>query len=370
MSTCAVVGAQFGSEGKGNVVGHIARNYDIHVRVGAANAGHTIYVTDMDRLDGRGQGDPEKHVMQQIPCAAYANPDAEVCVGPGALISPKIFGQELRFLADWRRERGLDPKLVRVDYRAHVIHEEQIEEEGRSGLGDRIGSTSTRAREGIGVAQADRVMRERRCRIAGSELGGSAFPEWDLICIGNVPEFIHRSGWDTLLEGTQGTGLSITTGLFPYLTSRNTTAAGLCADAGVAPTSLDRVILVARTFPIRVAGNSGPFASPSRELDWSEVGIDPENERTTVTKLLRRVATFSMPQLKEACYLNGATEIALMFADYLDPALAGASNEDDYNLDDYPAVAELVRAIERDCDVPVTMVGTGRNTILDVRYRT
>lgn len=367
MTVCAVVGAQFGSEGKGNVVAHIAQDYGIHVRVGAANAGHTIYTRDPNAIFDN-QGDPwEKHVMQQIPCAAYANPDAEVMIGPGALISPEILGRELRFLAAWRKERGLPRILVHVDYRAHVIHEEQIEEEARSGLGDRIGSTSTRAREGIGIAQADRVMRERRCRIAGSELANSSFPEWDLIHICNVPELIQHAHWSILLEGTQGTGLSITTGRFPYLTSRNTTSAGLCADAGVAPTRLDRVILVARTYPIRVAGNSGPFDIASVELDWSEIGIDPERERTSVTKLLRRVATFSMPQMREACYLNGATEIALMFGDYLDPTIAGAVSEDDVCLADYARVDEMVRAIERECGVPVTMVGTGRNTILDIR---
>lgn len=389
MSTCAVVGGQFGSEGKGNVVAHIANQYDVHARVGAANAGHTIYVPK-ERIDchcdavGINQetegcvhwtgikcsleGSWEKHVMQQIPCAAYANPHAIVCIGPGALISPEIFGNELRFLRNWRRERGLPDKPVHVDYRAHVIHGEQIEEEARSGLGDRIGSTSTRAREGVGVAQADRVMREQRCRLAAVELSLASFPEWDLVRICDVPKMIHnaRHGQGVLLEGTQGTGLSITTGYFPYVTSRNTTSAGLAADVGVAPNSLDRVILVCRTYPIRVAGNSGPFALPSRELRWSEIGIDPETERTTVTKLLRRVATFSMPQIVEACRLNGATEIALMFADYIDPAIAGATYGDDLNLIDYPKVEEMVRSIEQDCGVPVSMLGTGPRTIWDL----
>lgn len=371
MSVCAVVGAQYGSEGKGNVVAHIAGEYGVHVRVGAANAGHTIYTKDPNAIFDH-QGDPrEKHVMQQIPCAAYANPDADVFIGPGALISPEIFGNELRFLRDWRRERGLPEKLVFVDYRAHVIHEEQIEEEVKSGLGDRIGSTSTRAREGIGVAQADRVMRERRCRLAGDELDSSSFPEWDLIHLVDVPRLIHDrrlKNHQVLLEGTQGTGLSLTTGPFPYLTSRNTTAAGLCADAGVAPTALDRVILVARTYPIRVAGNSGPWMAPSRELDWGALGIDPENERTTVTKLLRRVATFSMPQLQEACCLNGATEIALMFADYLDPTIAGLTYNSAYppDLQAYPKVFDMVQAIERDCGVAVSMIGTGKDTILQL----
>lgn len=363
---CAVVGAQFGSEGKGNVVAHIAKDYAHHVRVGAANAGHTIYVPEKFG-SAEVSGEFEKHVMQQIPCAAYANPGARVYIGPGALISPEIFGGELRFLADWRKERGLPPIVVEVDYRAQVIHEAQIEEEVASGLGDRIGSTSARAREGIGVAQADRVMRSKRCLTAQESFCDTSFPEWDLVHITDVPMLLDYRARDTgiLLEGTQGTDLSLTTGMFPYVTSRNTTSAGLCADAGVAPTKLDRVILVARTYPIRVAGESGPFASGSREIRWGQIGIDPENERTTVTKLLRRVATFSLEQIQKACVLNGATEIALMFCDYLEPSIAGECGQQfNLPLGRYSKVQELITLIEAATDTPVTILGTGPHSIL------
>lgn len=361
----AVVGGQFGSEGKGLVVGEIATDYGVHVRVGAANAGHTLYTTDPDT------GELEKHVMQQLPCAAYANPDADLVIGPGALISQHIFYKELERWAEWRAQRGYPKKRAIVDPRAHVITDAQIKREQESDLAERIGSTSTKAKEGIGAAAADRVMRESRCETAGDFYHDEHECRLD-ICIANenielrdtthIANDLQRR---VMLEGTQGTGLSLTTGFFPYVTSRNTTAAGLAADAGAAPTHIDRVILVCRTFPIRVAGNSGPFHHGSEEIGWEDVGIDPENERTTVTKLVRRVATFSIEQVYEAVRLNGATEIALTFADYLDPEVYGKIGP--FLSEEAPNTSNLIREIERTCDVPVTFIGTGPHSTMRKR---
>ena len=338
MSVTALVGGQFGSEGKGAVIAHIAPDYDIHVRVGAANAGHTLYTQDWEpdgpEQNGRFQeGGPvwEKHVMQQLPCAAYANPQATLCIGPGAQISPEILCAELDRLHKWRRERRLGwPAPIYVDPRAHVITEAQIALEAASGLAERIGSTSTIAREGIGAAQAERVMRSDLCVTAGTFFQDGLDEAWGVI-LTDVPMYLVRAdaaGHRILLEGTQGTGLSLTTGFFPYTTSRNTTAAGLAADCGVAPNLIGEVIGVFRTYPIRVAGPSGPFYEDSVEVSWADLGVDPENERTTVTKKVRRVATWSDRQLWEAVRLNGITKIALTFVDYLDGDEGGEAATD------------------------------------------
>ncbi len=370
MNVCAVVGGQFGSEGKGAVVGHIARKYGHHVRVGAANAGHTVYTPDYSKLPVTGPSNVpmsyEKHVMQQIPCAAYANPKADLYIGPGAQISHEIFEAELRRLTWWRGERGLSGPRVHVDRRAQVITYEHIEREQQSGLAERIGSTSTIAKEGIGAAQAARVMRDETCVQVGEwyEIQGG-IPEG--VQLTDTPNLLNRVAWTDegiLLEGTQGTGLSLTTGDFPYVTSRNPTSAGLCADAGLAPTHLDRVILVVRSYPIRVAGPSGPFAPDSIELTWEAIGVNPEKERTTVTKKIRRVATFSMMQVYHAAQMNGATEIALMFADYVDPSVAGVSGDDPGDWLRGP-VSELVHQIEDCVGIPVTYVGTGPHSMIE-----
>lgn len=368
-NVCCVVGGQFGSEGKGAVVGHIAKDYRHHVRVGAANAGHTVYTARCIQGHKGPCGEfieHEKHVMQQLPCAAYANPDATLYLGPGAQISHEILNNEMEKLAAWREGRGLPrwPRIV-MDPRAHVINEEHIAREQQSGLAERIGSTSTIAKEGIGAAQAARVMRDESCWTAGAMYYDDNAADSGLM-LDYVPNLINRAAWDregVLLEGTQGTGLSLTTGPFPFVTSRNTTAAGLCADSGMAPTELDRVILVVRSYPIRVAGPSGPFAYGSTEIDWRDIGIDPEKERTTVTKKVRRVATFSMQQVYEAAMMNGATEIALMFADYLDPSIAGVQGIDPGHIKG--RVGEFIDEVEQAVGLPITMVGTSPYTIID-----
>jgi adenylosuccinate synthase len=364
----ALVGGQFGSEGKGLIAGHIAHEYYHHVRVGAANAGHTVYTVDHVPFQGdAGLEHYGKHVMQSIPCAAYANPDASLYIGPGALISPDIFLEELSELDTWRRIRDMSPAMVYVDRRAHVVTQEQIDREQLSDLAVRIGSTSTIAKEGIGVAQAARVMREEACVPAWEWFGDTSLVAEGLVMLTDVP-FELASAESVLLEGTQGTGLSLTTGPFPYVTSRNTTAAGLLADCGVAPTRLDRVIIVCRTFPIRVAGNSGPFYPDSREIAWNDIGINPEQERTTVTKKIRRVATFSHAQVAEAVVLNGATEIALTFCDYIDPNLFGVSGDMTQDeLEDYPETSKMVEEIETNLGIAVRFLGTGPHSVVNLK---
>jgi adenylosuccinate synthase len=360
VTVCAVVGGQFGSEGKGAVTAYLARTYDHHVRAGAANAGHTMFST-------WGGLAPTRHVMQQVPCAAYANPLAALYLGPGALISPEILSAEMEKLHLWRAKRKLQfsgETLIYIDHHAQVISPAQIAEEQKSGLAERIGSTSTIAKEGIGVAQADRVMRAERC-VEAEEVDWNRLDDWGGIETADVPfilDTVLRANEKVLLEGTQGTGLSLTTGFFPYVTSRNTTAAGLCADCGVAPGRVDRVVLVLRTYPIRVAGPSGPFYHDSEEIDWQAIGVNPEAERTTVTRKIRRVATFSMEQAVEAVRLNGATEIALMFADYIEPFLHGSVRRAD--LDESPAMTAFIQMLEDATGIPVTMVGTGPRSII------
>jgi adenylosuccinate synthase len=325
----------------------------VHVRVGAANAGHTVIV--------HGQ----KHVLQQLPVAAYANPWAALVLGAGAMISREILEAELKANLKWRVAYGYPQLKLYVDYRAHVITPTHKKIEAASKLAQRIGSTSTIAGEGIGPAQAARVMREGYLTVEQER-------EWfaQTGCeVADTVDMLHDAllfGQDILLEGTQGTGLSNTTGQYPYVTSRNTSAAGLAADCGIGPLLLNNIIMVCRTNPIRVSGNSGPFWPDSRELSWQDLGIDPQREKTTVTKKIRRVATFSYDQVKQAARVNSATEIALTFADYLAPHVhgkAGYISAEDFDQIDF--VAPLVATIEAKAFTPVTMVGTGPDTVLE-----
>lgn len=358
----ALVGGQFGSEGKGLLAGKLARDYEIHVRVGAANAGHTLYTTSYDPATGRPRTpDPEKHVMQQIPCAAYAYPDAILIVGAGALISPEIFEAEVEANRRWRKANGHKDLRLFVDECAHVICEEHKVREQELDLAAAIGSTSSLANEGIGVAQAARALRFNYC--TAKEYFQGSYRDFRVV---NTVAMLHKADSQDipiLLEGTQGTSLSNTTGFYPYVTSRNTSAMGLAADCGVA--RLDEVIMVCRCHPIRVAGNSGPFWHDSEEIAWDDIGVNPDTELTTVTKKVRRVATFSHGQVEYNARLNGATQIALTFADYVCARLAGDTAR--YTAESaktWHALGPLIQGIEDRTKLPVRWVGTGPHSVI------
>jgi adenylosuccinate synthase len=364
----AVVGGQFGSEGKGAIAAAIARDYQMHVRVGAANAGHTVYTKTGIVNPGSGHG-MEKHVLQQLPCAAYTNPDAHLLLGPGALISPDILHREIERNEAWREANGLPIMELWIDPRAHVICSHHIKRESETDLADRIGSTSTIAREGIGAATAARVMREADCCTAEQyESHFRSMPSigYGTVVVEDTVSTLHLAKGTTniLLEGTQGTGLSLTTGFPPFTTSRNTTAAGLAADCGLGPGDIDRSIIVMRTYPIRVAGNSGPFHPDSEETSFDAIGVEPE--RTTVTKLVRRVATWSRQQALEAVWLNKApkTEIALTFVDYVCPALFGKESLIDASEEDLEKIRRFSFDISLATDVPITRLGTGPHSLI------
>ena len=247
-----------------------------------------------------------------------------------------------------------------IDARAHVIKDEHIRAESNGDLARRIGSTSVLAREGIGVAQAAKVLREASC------VQVKDVPELRRYCADTVDlintELDH--GQYVLLEGTQGFGLSLAHGHFPFVTSRDTSVSALAASVGVNHADFNTdVIGVVRTFPIRVAGPSGPFDKDSKEVSWEFVrrharAKEPIIEHTSVTRTVRRVATFSREGFTQACQVNRPTEIAVTFADYLD----WSAHETDRLT---PRIETFIEIVESISGVPVTLVKTGPQTTVD-----
>ncbi|MDO8521090.1 MAG: adenylosuccinate synthetase [bacterium] len=339
-----VAGMQFGSEGKGAIASYLAPVMSLGVRTGAANAGHTIYF--------RG----EKFIMRQIP-SAWVNPDAKLVIGVGAMVSSTLLLEEIALVEQYLPIRN----RLFIDAHAHVIQNEHVENEARSDLAKRIGSTSALSREGIGAATAAKVLRGASCVQVKDvpELGRYAADTVDLI---NTE--LDRGRY-VLLEGTQGFGLSLEHGQFPFVTSRDTSVSALVASIGVnhADFSTD-IIGVVRTFPIRVAGNSGPFDADSKEVSWEFVrhharANEPIIECTSVTNKVRRVATFSHEGFRRACQVNRPTEIALTFADYLDWSVHETGRVT-------PRIETFTEIVEEIAGVPVTLVKTGPKTTVDL----
>lgn len=336
----------YGSCGKGNIVSHIAKNYGVHIRVGGPNAGHTVI------LDGK------KAVFYQIPSGALHAPNSTLVIGPGANIHVPTLKKEIAMMED---EFGCEVRIrLCIDPQANVITEQDINLE--AGLVKTIGSTG----QGVGKATSERIMGRqtdrqlaRDCEDLRPYLQGSLA----------VYEQAYRNNIPMLLEGTQGTGLSLYHGSYPYVTSRDTTASGTAGEAGIAPTRVRDVIVVLRSYVIRVASPEGGSSGPMyKEQTWEDVSkvcgvpadVLRERERTTTTKRLRRVGLFDWSLLGKALILNGATKLALTFADYLNPANAAAKSYDDLGIE----TKDFIRRIEQFACVPVDFVAcSDRNVI-------
>lgn len=328
----ALVGAQLGSEAKGLVVPHIADQFGVHIRTGGPNAGHTIYH----------QG--EKFVGRSIPCG-WVNPNASLVIGPGAVIDINVFAEEIAMIeaAGYRIRQRLW-----VDKNAGIITSAQHKGEGGvQGYAHKaIGSTG----EGVGLARIARINRQsildphnplfQFVRAEESDELLSVVTKFAVIDTVPWVNSLIDSGSNVLLEGTQGSGLSLIHGPWPYCTSADTNAGQFAVDAGISPSLITETILVARTFPIRVAGNSGPLP---KETTFAAIG-QPE-ETTTVTKKVRRIAEWDSAVVRKAVMLNRPAKIVITFMNYLYPDLPPA--------EDWAAVedgieGEFVRQVERE----------------------
>jgi adenylosuccinate synthase len=176
-----------------------------------------------------------------------------------------------------------------------------------------------------------------------------------------------------LLEGTQGMGLSLYHGFYPYVTSRDTSALGCLAEAGIPPNRVRKIILVCRTYPIRVQSPAEETSGPLRDISWEEIarrsGYNAkklrENEKTTTTNRQRRIGEFEWRLLHRAAILNGATDIALTFTDYINKENVKAKRFEQLTQE----TINFIQEVERVAGAPVSLISTGFNSrsIIDRR---
>lgn len=338
MTVTALVGAQYGSEGKGVVANHIAMDYGVHVRTGGPNAGHSF--VHKGRL----------WKMQAIPCG-WVNPQATIVLGANAVINPDLVKAELAEIAK------VDPDImtrVMIDYRACVLDQHHHDEEGgvHGDLHKNIGSTG----EGVGTARRDRLMRNaEKSRRMESLTDDPVFKKTVTDTVSFLNAVAAHTAVEVLLEGTQGFGLSLIHGPWPKTTSADTTSAQLLADAGIAAKHLKKTIMVARTMPIRVAGNSGPLKGETSWDRLSERLGRPVEERTTVTRKVRRIGEWDDDLVYAAAKVNGADEIAITFLDYINPKDHGVQKFDSLS----EQAKDFVAHVAKLTGAPVTLMGTG-----------
>ena len=331
-----IVGGQFGSEGKGNIADYLSPEYDVLMRVGGPNAGHKVF-----------EDPPFTHVS--LPCGSRRNDTAKLLVGPGSVIDPIDLLDEIR-------KCELDTDRLIIDEHVALITPDDVEWEEKK-LAKGIGSTA----KGVGAATArrvkDRLRKKERCKL-GKDLG-EVCPEL-MPYVGSTLEYLEQAYSEQrriLLEGTQGTGLSLYHGDYPSVTSRDTTVAGCLAEAGIGPRRVRKIILVCRTFPIRVGGNSGPM---EKQITWDEVAKKSGNDATKIkthevgsrSGKPRRVSEFDWPLLRKACHLNSPTDIALTFVDYIQAKNASAVRFEQLSEE----TINFVEAVEAVSGVPCSLI--------------
>jgi len=239
---------------------------------------------------------------------------------------------------------------VGLDSQCAIIEPKHIEQDRRGHLKDKIGTTGT----GTGPCNADRAL-----RVA---LMAREVPELEPYIM-DVPLLVNRAldgGEAVILEGTQGTYISLFHGGYPYVTSKDVCASAICSDVGVGPTRVDEVVLVCKAYVTRVG--EGPLdgeitPEEAKKRGWDEYG--------TVTGRQRRAAPFNHALVKRAAMINGATQLAITKFDVLYPELAGSSSYGDLSSEG----KEFIRVIEEKVGLPVTLLGTGpdANHIIDRR---
>lgn len=335
MPVTIVVGAQYGSEGKGKVAHWLAglQQPQYAVRVGGPNSGHTVVE------DGR------RIILRHLPTPILSD-DVIGIVPAGAYLDPDILLREVE-------ETGLTRDRLLIHPSAVVLDDSMRADERTAGLLEGIASTG----QGVGGAVAQRAMRRPSITFAETIDCLREFVRPDL---DHVLSVALEDGERIMIEGTQGFGLSILHGgHYPYSTSRDTTAAGALSETGLSPRHVDCVALVLRSFPIRVHGNSGPLPL---ETTWEAIthnsGANVNlTEFTTVTGRPRRVAEFHEDLVIRALRANSPNIVFLNHVDYFDYVIHESPTIS-------PRAGKCVSLLETLVGQKIDYVGTGPSCIV------
>lgn len=322
MPAMVVVGGCFGDEGKGKIVSYLAMKDkpSATVRGGVGpNAGHTVV------YEGR------SYKLRMLPSAILSK-QTRLMIGAGVLINPNVLLDEIKTF-------GVSSRIL-IDSQCSIIEDVHIERDKAGYLKERIGTTGS----GTGPANSDRVL--RIAKIAKDITSLKSY-------VGDVSLEVNRlidDGAFVILEGTQGTFLSLYHGTYPYVTSKDVTASAICSDVGVGPKKVSDVLIVFKSYLTRVGEGFLPGELGEEEAikrGWREVA--------TVTGRVRRSAPFNFELAERAVMLNSATQIALTKLDILFPDARGRTHFGDLPKD----AKSFVKSIEDSLKLPVSIIGTG-----------
>ncbi len=326
MPVTVIIGGQYGSEGKGKVSYYLAQKMQATtvVRVGGSNSGHTV-------INEKG----ESIVLRQLPTSSILKRISNI-LPAGSYINLKLLLKEIEMTR-------VSANRLLIDPNAMIISDEDIQSEKDGSLGYNIGSTNS----GTGEAVKRRISRNN------VQLAGKTPILYDYIRE-TVPYMRKQLdvGNRIIIEGTQGFGLSLLhSSYYPFVTSRDTSAAGFISEAGLSPLDVDDIVMVLRTFPIRVGGYSGPLPF---EVNWDIVSSELGKEiieYTSVTKKIRRVGYFHPEVIRKTILTNRPTTIVLNHVDYISKKVSEKT-------------FEFINNVESLLSVKINYFGIDKSTLL------
>jgi adenylosuccinate synthase len=348
MALDILLGLQWGDEGKGKIVDVIAPKYDVVARFqGGPNAGHTL------EFDGI------KHVLHQIPSGIF-HPQIKNIIGNGVVLDPIIFKREIeglgKFNIDFNRNLFISKKAQLIIPSHRLLDAASEKNKGEQKIGSTLKGISPAyqdkiGRQGLRVGDIlDKDFKDRYKKLFDVHKSVLNFYKFDMKNdlkifkdfekynfdfelieqeFFDAIEFLKKfnlvnseyiineeinKGKKVLAEGAQGSLLDIDFGSYPFVTSSNTTAAGVCSGLGVAPRQVKDVFGIFKAYCTRVG--SGPFPTELEDADgikMREVG----REFGSTTGRPRRCGWLDLPTLKYSCMLNGVTHLLMMKADVL-----------------------------------------------------
>jgi adenylosuccinate synthase len=317
------IGGFYGDEGKGKIIAYLAINdkYNLAARGGVGpNAGHTFVQNN------------KEYKVRMLP-SAVLNKDTKLLIGAGVLVEPNTLLKEINTFD------AIDRTFI--DFQCGIIEQHHQERDKQDNyLKETVGTTGT----GTGPANADRALRKLKL--------AKDIPEVALFLedISNSINYSIDNKENVLIEGTQGTFLSLYHGIYPFVTSKDVTASAICSDVGVGPKKIDDVLIVFKSYVTRVG--EGPLANEigtkeAKEKNWLEFG--------SVTGRERRAAPFDFNLAKKSIRINSATQIALTKLDIIFPECKGVK---EYSKLTKEAI-KFIENIESEAGIPVTIIGTG-----------
>ena len=335
MKTVAVVGSQWGDEGKGKVIDFLATQADVVVRgQGGNNAGHTLVV------------DGKKFALRLIP-SGILNSNTINVIGNGIVFDPKGFFEEIEML----ESNGISTKNIKISDRAHIVfpYHKELDGLAEEARGDnKIGTT----KKGIGPCYMDKTERSgiRVCDLMDKEIfakklklqvdaknklvtgvyGKEAMFDFDeiynefIVYAEKMRPYVEdttvivydaiKANKKVLFEGAQGTLLDLDLGTYPFVTSSHPTSGGFAVGAGVGPNMIKDVVGIVKAYTTRVG--EGPFVTELFDETGDRIRTQG-HEFGTVTGRARRCGWFDAVIVKYAARVNGLTSISFMLLDVL-----------------------------------------------------